>query len=422
MIIPRAILLTLSFGGALVAQITNPVGFTTGWTTTFTDRVGANNINADILNHFDTRSYQDWLLDPADPTGATFKPTAVRFVIQDQIGNTPENYQIVAYNEDPTPGNENFPDPNPTGSGVWFRTGNFAMPASTATGPVAWIITVTLAATTPSAPKGDKWIGINLTPPAVGTWPTDGASLHCAFGRDPASTAGNTNDRGGPRLDSVPNGNFACTVPTTAVTPTLPTAPATYPAAGTGGSGRRQIRLEVLGNVTGGVCVTQTNQTSYPSSNPGVVAGATPLGGTTNFISGLHPDINDSLATTPARLDDIGFLVTEVNRPNSIVLVLVALGPSPVGSLPLTAALGGAITPTSRGNLCADFVNGVTFLGISDAQGVFQQMLTLTPAARTLISSLSAPGAPVDLWYQGIVVDLSAGLDLRASGCGIQHL
>lgn len=397
--------------GSLLAQATNDIGFTRGWTTTFTDRVGANNIVADCLNHYDSRSYQDWMLDPADPLGATFLFTAVRFVIQDQIGNTPESYNIVAYNEDPA--NANFPDP----ASVWLRSGNFVMPASTATGPVAWIITVTLA-TPPAAPKGDKWIGLQLSPPAVGTWPTDGASLHCAFDRALASTSTNTSDQAGPRIDSLPNNQIACHMPIVAG---VPAGPAVYPASTIGN--RRQIRLEILGgaNVPGGVCVTQTNQARYASSNPGVVAGATPLGGTTNFISGLHPDVYDGNLSTPARQDDVGFLVTDVNFPNAPVIFLVALGPSPIGSLPMSQLLLGS---GSTGNICADFVNGITFVGFSNAAGLAQQMLTLTPAARLQIQGLSAPGLPLDLWWQGFVLNLAApsGLQFRATGCGIAHL
>jgi len=403
-------LLFAALGGSLLAQnTTNDVGFTRGWTTSFTDRIGANNIVADCLNHYDSRSYQDWILDPADPTGQTYKFNAVRFVIQDQVGNTPETYNVVAYNEDPA--NANFPDPN----GVWLRSGNFTMPASTSTGGVAWIITITLT-TPPAAPKGDKWIGLQLSPPAAGTWPTDGASLHCAFDRAAGSTATATTDQAGIRIDSLPNNNFACNMP---VVGGVPTGPAIYPA-GTAGQ-RRQIRLEILADTVGGVCVTQTNQTSYTSSNPGA-PNSTPLGGTTNFISGLQPDVYDGSLSTPARQDDIGFLVTDVNLPNALVIVVLALGPSPIGSQPLLNVLPGIVSPTSRGNLCVDFVNGITFAGISNAQGLYQQMLTLDPGTRAVIQSLSTPGVPLDFWYQGFVLNLANGFEVRASGCGVQHL
>jgi hypothetical protein len=60
---------------AASAQSQNVLGFSAGSNTTYTDRCGATNIEGDALNHYDTRDYQDWMLDPADPTGATMKFT-----------------------------------------------------------------------------------------------------------------------------------------------------------------------------------------------------------------------------------------------------------------------------------------------------------------------------------------------------------
>lgn len=392
---------TLLLAGGLFAQATNDRGFTAGFGAAFSDRLGANGLlDWACLNHFDSRSMRDWMLDPADPLGALFRPTAVRFTIQDQVGVTPEQFQVVAFNEDPQAAN--FPDTNPTGAGVWFRTTNLSLPPSTSTGAVAWSITVTLPATTPPSPKGDKWVGVSLllAPTSAGPWPLDGTSLAC---NAPLPSAG------GPRIDSVPNNNFACRVP---LASGLPTGPAIYPS---GPMSLRQIQIEIVGDSVGGVCVAAT-----PSSQPG--SPALPLGGTTSWAAGLHPDINNAAAAAPPRFDDIGFLVVEGNRPNAPVLVCVAFGPNPAGSVPLGTAFGPLLTPTSRGNLCIDLANSVSLFGLSTANGRFQQMLTLTPAARALISSLSMPGAPVDVWYQGFVLDLSSGLDVRASGCGIQHL
>jgi len=409
-------LLTLAvaaaISGSLLAQTNNRIGLTTGLATYYTTRVGATNIVADVMNHYDSRSYQDWLLDPADPTGTTYKFLGFEFVIQDQIGTTTEAYNLVAYNEDPL--NVNFPDPN----GLWFRTGNLNMPASTSTGAVAWIITLTLPANVASAPKGDKWIGINLSPPASGTWPTDGASLHAAYDRVVNSTAAPITDQAGPRIDSVPNNQFGCHLP---VPGGVPTGPAVYPG-GTAGT-RLELRFEIIANVTGGVCVTQTNQTNYPVSNPGAT-GSTPLGGTTNFISGLHPDVYDGNGSTVPRADNIGFLVTEVNFPNAPVFVILAFGPSPVGNVPLALLSPVVAHPNTRGNVCIDFVNGVTFFGLSNAQGLYQHMLTLTPAARLIVQGLSAPQTPFDFWYQAFVLNVATSnpFEVHATGCGVQHL
>lgn len=408
------ITLPLVFAGSLVAQVANDVGFTRGWGTTYTDRAGANNITADCLNHYDSRDYLDWMLDPADATGATFKFTGVRFVIQDQIGNTTETYRVVAYNEDPV--TQDFPD----ATAPWVATGAFNMPASTATTAVAWIITVTMPATTPSVPKGDKWIGVGLVPPLTGTWPTDGASLHCAFDRANPSTSTAASDLAGLGISTMSNSQVACNLPVVAG---VPTGPAVYPAATAGN--RREIRLEVIANVTGGVCVTQTNQTTYTVSNPGVVAGATPLGGTTNFFSGLYPDTYNGTASATPRADDIGFLVADSNFPNSPVFVILAFGPSPLGSVPLSLLSPAVAAPGTRGNVCVDFTTGVTFFGLSNSTGQYQQMLTLNAGARSVIQGLTSPTQTFDFWYQGFVMNVGAAgpaLEVHATGCGVQHL
>lgn len=407
--------LSLLCVGSLTAQVNNDLGFTRGWTTSYTTRVGANNIEADVLLHFDTRDYQDFMLDPADPTGSTYLVKAMRFVIQDQIGNTPEMYSIAGYNEDPLA--PDFPD----AAAPWFRTGMVAMPASTATTPVAWVITVTLPTTVTAVPKGDKWFGIGLSVPTSATWPTDGASVHAAYDRSQTSTVTATTDLAGLALASASNsGQYSCYVPTPLG---VPTGPATYPGGNAGA--RVNIRMELIADVAGGVCVTQTNQTTYPASNP-VGTTTLPLGGTTNFFSGLHPDIYDGNLQTPPRADDIGFVVSDNSSPGMPAFLMVAFGPSPIGSLPLSLVAPITAHPGTKGNVCIDFTTAATFFGLTDASGVYQQMMTLSPGARTLIQGLSQPNQPFDLWYQGFVLNLASGtgpaLEVHATGCGIQHL
>ncbi|MEY4674278.1 MAG: hypothetical protein RL148_2062 [Planctomycetota bacterium] len=409
----RSLVFCSLFAGSLVAQTNNDVGFTRGWTTSYTDRIGANTIVADVMNRFDNRDYLDWMLDPADTTGSTFKFNAIRVVLQDQVGTTPETYSVVAYNEDPAV--PDFPD----ATAPWLRTGALNMPTSTTTTAVAWIITVTLPPTAPTAPKGDKWIGVQLNLPATGSWPTDGVSIHTAYDRAPGSTGTAATDQPGLGAATINVGQYACHMP---LASGLPQGPAIYPTP-TPGS-RRQIRMEVIANVTGGVCVTQTNQSTYASSNPGV-ANSTPLGGTTNFFSGLHPDVYDGNLSSPARADDIGFLVSEVNLPNSPVFVILSVGPSPIGSVPLASITPAVANPNTRGNVCIDFVSGVTFFGVSGSTGLYQHMLTLNPVIRSAIQGLSLPGQPYDIWYQGFVLNPNSsggGLEVRATGCGKQHL
>ncbi|MCA8964283.1 MAG: hypothetical protein H6838_10710 [Planctomycetes bacterium] len=401
--------------GSLAAQSNNDVGFTRGWNTSYTTRAGANNIEADVLLHFDSRDYQDFILDPADPTGSNYLVKAIRFVIQDQIGNTPEMYSIAGYHEDPL--NPEFPD----AAAPWFRTGLVSLPASTVTTPVAWNVTVTLPATVMAAPKGDKWFGIGLSVPTGTTWPTDGVSVHAAYDRSLTSTVTVNSDVAGPGIASAANGGqYTCYMPTPGG---VPTGPATYPAGNPGS--RIHLNLELIADVAGGVCVTQTNQTTYPASNP-VGTTTLPLGGTTNFFSGLHPDVYDANLQPTPRADDIGFVVSDNSSPIMPAFLMVAFGPSPIGSLPLNVIAPSTAHPGTKGNVCIDFTTAVTFFGLTDAAGVYQQMLTLSPSARQIIQSLSLPNQPFDIWYQGFVLNLASGtgptLEVHATGCGVQHL
>jgi len=389
---------------AASAQAQNVLGFSAGNNTSFTTRLGANNIDGDALNHYDTRDYQDWMLDPADATGATMKFTSLRVIVQDQVGVTPEQFTIVGYTEDPAVADY----PNPTAT--WFRTGAITLPASTLTTPVAWIYTVTPAAI-PAVPKGDAWIGVGLFLAPVGTtWPTDGLSTHATYDR-PATVTTGARDLASTLISTMPQTNTGCWIPTAAG---VPTGPATYPAAG---GGRAQIWLELNANVASGVPVTQTNQTLYTSSNPGGTNALVPLGGTTNMFSGLYPDYNDSNLQTPARADDIGFLVNDISIPNAPVFILVAFGGSPLGSQPLSALMQGSGGPGTKGNICIDFTTAATFLAFSNATGVAQLMLPMGAGDRAAFASFS----PIDVWYQAVVLDVNT-FDAHATGCGIQHL
>lgn len=391
---------TLLLSASLCAQNIE-LGFDDGWDTSFIDRIGGMNMTCDALNHFDNRHLLDWMLDPADPTGATYKFLGARLVTQDQVGNTPDSFDIVAYNEDVNV-------PNTPGT-IWFRTGAINLPASTLTTPVAWIWTINF--NPPAVPKGDKFIGAGLTN-TTPAWPQDGISLHCAFDFNPPPSV---TDRVGPGITSLNAGNLSCHMPTANG---VPQPPAVFPARTSGGL--RQIRLEIIAAVSGGVAVTQTNQTTYPCSLPGA-PNSTPLGGTTNWISGVHPDVYDANASTPARADNIGFLYKDGALLNQPVFILLAFGGSPVGSTPITQLAPPTNTAGTRGNVCIDFVNAATFLTNTDANGVAQFMLTLNPQARAVVQRL----APFELWYQGFGLNAVAGgppFEIHTSGCAKQFL
>jgi hypothetical protein len=423
---------------ALSAQAANFLGFAAGFNTSYTDRGGQNAADVDILQVFATRDYRHWMIDPNDPLAASKRFVGFRYNIQDQIGNTPEQYTLVGYTDDPL--NPGQPNVDPTGAGQWFRTGAINTPPSTAT--AAAVFTVTIGINPPSTPMNfgaahgptddNVYLGLGLT---AGTWPADGIGLHMAFDFNVGNTGTNALDVVGPRVLELqaPQANLVYTVANTGLPTPLPTGqvPA-FPGTIATRGGYRQLNLEILALTTGGVAVTQTNQLRYPSSLPQVLGGAAvPLGGTTNMLSGLHPDTYDATgllpppAGAPARADDIGFLVTERNRPNSLVIVRMAFGGltggfNPDGSLPLVF-VPGFNAPTSKGNICVDLADpaAYTFIGFTDANGRYQQMLPLSPAARTLISSIGQ----LDLVWQAFVTNLAISpAEVKATGCVTQHL
>jgi hypothetical protein len=149
------------------------------------------------------------------------------------------------------------------------------------------------------------------------------------------------------------------------------------------------------------------------------------------MLSGNHPDVNDATGTlpppagSPARADDIGFLITERNRPNSLAVIRLAFGPlvggfNPDGSVPL-AFIPGFNAATSAGNVCVDLADpsAFTFINFTDANGRCQQMFPLSAPARAFLASYGA----VDLHWQGYVVNLATSpSEVKATGCVVQHL
>jgi hypothetical protein len=433
----RAILAVSILGltaGTLPAQLANFLGFTGGFDVSYIDRAApaATNATGDCLQHFSSRHYKHWLLDPADPLGATADIIGFRLVIQDQVGTTPDQYTLVGYKADVA--NPGFPDANVTGSGIWFRTGLLTTPPNAATGPI--VFTITFGINPPSTPlthvhpNDDFWFGIGLGISTGGNWPTDGIAPHMAFNFNAGNAGTNSLDVVGPRITDTTT-NLSCFVQTNGGAGALPLGPAVYPTNTLGGY--RQLRLEILAMCTGGVSVTQTNQLRYPSSLPAAVpnpAAVVPFGGTTNMLSGLHPDVNDDTGLlppppgSPPRADDVGFLVTERNRPNSVVIVRMAFGPAvggfnADGSVPILFVPGFGAAGT-RGNLCIDlFGQAFTFFGVSGSTGVFQQMMGLTPQARLVIDQYQ----PIDFLWQGFVTNLAVNpIEVKATGCVTHHL
>lgn len=368
------------------AQVDNQFGFDYRMPGAQAERFGANTFAADCLHHFDSRHYRDWMLDPADPTGATYTFRGLRCVLQDQVPSTPETYALVGYREDPA--SPDFPDT----SSPWFRTGPLNLPPMPGPGPAAWILTITVPPTMPSVPKGDVWLGVGLSTPLGAPWPLDGLSLHTA-----------SDAYAGPTIASLPNGQVACYVP---VVGGVPTGPAVY--VSTTALGRRQLRFEILANATGSACI----------SRRGFVE-------STSFLSGLHPDVYNGSGATPPRYDDIGFVVWEENLPDAPLFVAVAFGGNPAGSPPIATLSPLLAAPGTRGNLCIDLNQSAVFFTMTGWNGFTDFRLPLSMQVRTTIQALSSPTSPFDLWYQGFVLNTAASgaqLEVRATGCGVQHL
>ncbi len=419
--------------------VANLLGFTAGFETSYVDRGGANTTNVDVLQCFSGRYYRHAFVDPSDPTGRTRRIVGFRIAVQDQVGYTAEQFTLVGYLDDPSrPGT---PDVSSNGAGVWFRTGRINTPPSAATGPAIHVITVGFnppatpaRMTTSHGPTDDDvYFGIGL---ASGTWPAEGLGCRVTSDYMPNVQSATPLDVVGPRLPASPvPPNLICVVATTGGAFPLPTgAPAQFPGIPGRRGDYRQLELDVLTFAPGGVGVTQTNQLHYvisqAFSSPSPIA-RVPLGGTTNMLSGLHPDLHNAAASipppplSPARADDFGFLVTEGQRPNALVLARISFGPLQGGGNPdgsqAVASIPGFNASGSVGNVCVDLTDpsGITFFGVSNSLGRHQTMVAMNAATRAFLAAYG----PVDVTWQGFVVDLATSpLEARATGCVTQRL
>ena len=353
----------------------------------------------EVLNRIDRDDHIDWGLDANGDVGMA----GFMLWILDANDATVETFNVVAYPEDPQ--TADYPDlPNQV-----LDVAVQMPPTGTPPGQAAWRLGFELTQTVPIPAGGDVFIGVSLPALVAAAPPYDGMFVG-SVNNDTSTPSPYPFDLPGPRAqpgggvgqDSYVSYNINGTV--------------IYPTAGS----MSQLGIDIMvdGGMVGGVALTTTNQTSFPGS-------AAPLG-TSNFLSGLHPDI--------ARGDDIGFAVTANTSQvpaGSLTVVMMALGPSIVGSVPIGALSTQANSPDSAGNVCIDFTNPATFLGFM-SPGVTpsalpnmlesQFIVPLSPQARAIIAGM--PG-PFDIWWQGFVLDLSAGgppFEVRTTGCVIQKL
>lgn len=346
------------------------------------------------LVRIDTDDYKEW---GVDGTGAVVIRGFAVWILDANFA-TPESFGFVGHAEDVT--NPNFPLLAPA-----FNVPNIPMPPGTNGNTYLVGATLTANATVPGS--GDVFVGLTLPALVVATPPFDGLFIN-NIGR--AGTNPTRFDEPGPR------GQLGAGIFRDDYAAYISGGVALYGPPGPMSLSQPAFDVRIDNGGVGGVALAETNQTSLPPSNA-------PLG-TSDFISGLHPDINGQNA---GRADNVGFGVSHHTGQmpvGSPVIVMLALGPSPVGSLPITAI--GADPANSGGNICIDFTTGLTFLALSAPgflmnQAEAQVIFPIGPQTRAVIASL--PG-PVDFWWQGFALDFTntTGFEIRASGCAVQHL
>lgn len=350
------------------------------------------------MTRVDTDDFREW---GRDTTGQVKVRGFITWIYDSNYATT-ESYSLVGHAEDTA--NANFPLATAA-----FTVPNIPMPPGT-TGNV-YRVGGTLSQAVSIPGTGDVFVGIGLPAMVAPTSPYDGLWLGY-IGRNDPTQAPATYDEPGPR------GQLGAGIARDDYVVYISGGTANYgPASATSLS---QLAFDVMvdGGMVGGVALTQTNQTSLTPSNAPY--------GTSDFLSGLHPDVNGFNA---GRADNVGFGVTHHTGQmpvGSPVFILLAFGPSPVGPLALSSF--GAVDPVnSAGLVCLDFTNAATFLtfsqaGIFTTMGEAQLMLTLTPQTRSILTSMASP---FDFWWQGFAVDTTntgAGFEVRATGCVLQHV
>lgn len=410
----------LCLAGSALAQFpANPLqGFIYNWDRpqigsgiSYVSRYNAN--ACQVLCRYDRDDYREWGLNTA-ATPQTQIQGGVVF-IQDNNDATVEQFSLVGFNEDPA--NPNFPL---LATPVFNLTGIGMPPTGNPPGPRFWRLGVAFTNPSTFPTTGDIFLGVGVPALVSAANPPDGLFVGVVSVQNPAVNP-TTFDLPGPAgqfpAGSISRGTYTCYVMNTA------TPPGTAVYANASATSLEQPAYDWLisGGTAGGVALAQTNEATYTCSNAPA--------GTSDFISGLHPDLNGANA---GRADNIGFAVTVHNSQvpaNQPVFVLMALGPSPIGSVPITS-FPAAANSASAGNVCIDFTTAATFLGILAPAGLngfttlneAQIIVQLSAGTRSVINSLTGP---VNLWWQGFVFDGTStgpGLEVRTTGCVIQHL
>lgn len=275
---------------ALAAQIQAQgeyIGFSYNVQVGATSRGSLGNSAGEAMTRIDARDYRGW----GTNTAGTRTISSLAFIAQDQFAQpVAGTFAINLYPEDPA-------NPHmPLISGVVpFATG---VTGPTGTNTIAAVFKIVTPATPVSVPiSGNGDIFVSFALGAVTA--TESMSIQIDIGYQP-STAFTIFDLAGPAQGPVavsPNPPLPITVNNTHGVSLVGTTLFL--------NGRRMQYLDVAQTTAAaGTALTITNQTSFTCSNSPPPAGFGPAPGTSDFLSGVAPDIGGSNA---GRADDITF-------------------------------------------------------------------------------------------------------------------
>jgi len=354
-----SLLASLGIVGAAVAQTNNEFPLNSD-ATNFTSRSAlAGTSEGEVCQVFPAEFFNA-IGQTDDGAGNTVNRIAgMRYTLQDQSGITQEFYEGGLKGDDPlAPGNV-----DPTNDLVRF--GPFGTPASSATGAVAWIFTVTLG--TPydnPTPQADIWGFIDL--PANAAWTADGVSIHmCGWGNSPVDN---------PNLNATIR-NFVNIVDQTAI------LNGTNPQAAVSVDNTKMHRIWLTTPAATLKVGADIDVNAQVCPNPNYGA------------AGLYPDQN------AGRNDGVAFRVVDANLPSTAFTVLGTFGPS-TANPPIPVS---GFVPGSPGSIYLNlpWLSDSFATGATDATGFFEQITFPFPFV------LSAPVGVMT--FQGFGLDFAQG-------------
>lgn len=369
-----SLLASLGVVGSAVAQTNNEFFLYSG-TTNFTTRSAlAGSSEGEICQRYPA-AFFNGIGQYAVAGSPVNRIAGMRYVLQDQSGVTQEFYEVGAKGDDPlAPG---FVDP----TNDLFRLGPFGMPASTATGAVAWIFTVTLATPFDTAPaQGDIYAFCDV--PANPAWTADGVSVHMS-GWTNAPVADQ------PNLNATII-NFVNVVDQTAI------LNGTSPQGAVSVNNTRFQRLwftTPAATLKIGADVDPAARYAAAAPNP-------------NYgCAGLYPDQN------AGRNDGMAFRFVDGNLPNTLVGVLGNFGGFSATPLPTSGFIPGSVGSIY---LNIPWLNDVFAFGTTDGTGTLESITFPWPFTLSApVGVMTFQAVALDLANSRIVASNAAAIDAQ---------